>query len=81
MSSTISSTSYDKSSQTWTLQIESPSGRKTVVCKHLVMATGIGSQKPSIPKIKDQHVYEGHIVHSAVFRSGKALKEQGRNVS
>ncbi|KAL1630648.1 hypothetical protein SLS54_000519 [Diplodia seriata] len=79
-SAQIKSTLYDQSSQRWTITFQTPAGQCTAVAKHLVQATGIGSQKPYLPRIADRHLYRGISLHSAQFKSAAKLKEQGVKV-
>ncbi|KAI8714868.1 hypothetical protein NCS52_01207700 [Fusarium sp. LHS14.1] len=76
-SAQIKSTTYDQSTQRWTIKFETPAGLRTAVSKHLVQATGIASQKPYIPSVADQHLYKGINIHSTAYRSAKDLSEQG----
>ncbi|KAL0261575.1 hypothetical protein SLS55_003005 [Diplodia seriata] len=76
-STQIKSTLYDQSSQRWTITFQTPAGQRTAVSKHLVQATGIGSQKPYLPPIADRHLYKGISLHSAQYKSAAKLKEQG----
>lgn len=80
-SAKIQSTIYDQSARRWTVKFQTPSGLHTVVSKHLVQATGLGSQKPYLPPIADSHLYKGISVHSAEYKSATQLREQGVKVS
>lgn len=57
-----------------------PAGQRTAVSKHLVLATGIGSQKPNMPQIADRGLYQGISVHSAQYQNAKQLVEKGVKV-
>ncbi|KAL3433677.1 hypothetical protein BDV09DRAFT_186420 [Aspergillus tetrazonus] len=63
-SAEIQWTEYDELAKKWTIA-------------HLVLATGIGSQKPNMPYIAEPHIYKGISVHSAEYKNAKLLKEQG----
>ncbi|KAM0429243.1 hypothetical protein ACHAPT_006457 [Fusarium lateritium] len=76
-SANVQSTVYDQSTKRWTIKFQTPSGQHTAVCKHLVQATGIGSQKPNLPSIADQHLYEGISIHSQSYKNGNELKKKG----
>ena len=80
-SAKIKSTQYDDSTKRWTVRLETPAGEHRVVSKHLVQATGIGSQKPYIPSIPDSHLYKGISIHSASYKNAKELKEKGAKVN
>ncbi|KAJ4397789.1 hypothetical protein N0V93_002026 [Gnomoniopsis smithogilvyi] len=70
-------TKYDGQTKKWTVNIQTPSGNRSITCKQLVQATGFGSQKPYLPQITDSHVYKGISIHSTQFKSGRELKERG----
>lgn len=74
-------TTYDQKARTWSIKFETPLGQRTATAKHLVLATGIGSQKPYLPPIPGRDLYKGISVHSVAFKSGYELKNQGAQVS
>ncbi|KAM5368983.1 hypothetical protein ACJZ2D_009292 [Fusarium nematophilum] len=76
-SAEILSTVYDQTSRRWSVKFQTPSGVCTAVSKHLVQATGIGSQKPYLPAISDEKLYKGISIHSEDFKSGKDLAQKG----
>ncbi|PYH89515.1 FAD/NAD(P)-binding domain-containing protein [Aspergillus ellipticus CBS 707.79] len=76
-SADIQSTYYDKSAQQWEIHFQTPAGPRTAVSRHLVLATGIGSQKPNLPRIADSHLYHGISIHSAQYENATKLQEQG----
>ncbi|KAI0473870.1 FAD/NAD(P)-binding domain-containing protein [Xylariaceae sp. FL0804] len=76
-SASIKSTIYDKAAKLWHVKFATPNGLVRATCKHLVQATGIGSQKPYVPRISDAELYQGISIHSAQYKSGKQLKDQG----
>ncbi|KAE8391181.1 FAD/NAD(P)-binding domain-containing protein [Aspergillus alliaceus] len=49
----------------------------TANSKHLVLATGIGSQKPYLPTTVDSHLYQGISIHSAQYQNANQLAEKG----
>ncbi|KAK6007430.1 hypothetical protein QM012_004244 [Aureobasidium pullulans] len=49
----------------------------TVTARHLVQATGIGSQKPYLPPTTNQKAYKGTSLHSSDFKNAEKLKAQG----
>lgn len=61
----------------WQVELQTSAGICTVVARHLVQATGIGSQKPNLPPMADQQVYKGISVHSARYKNAKELRNQG----
>lgn len=56
-----------------------PAGHRTAVSRHLVLATGIGSQKPNRPQMKNAHLYNGITIHSADYKNAEQLKGQGQD--
>lgn len=77
----ILSTRFDKASKQWTVNFSTPAGEHTVVSKHLVQATGIGSQKPYVPAIADEELFGGVSIHSSQYKNGKEIAEKGVKVS
>ncbi|KAL5366573.1 hypothetical protein BJX96DRAFT_170043 [Aspergillus floccosus] len=73
----IRSTQYDPSTKRWVICFQAPTGQHTAFSKHLVIATGFGSQKANIPPIPDRHLYKGISIHSQQFQNGQRLREQG----
>lgn len=82
-SAKVLSTQYDANEKRWTLKVQTPSGEISVTSKHLVQATGVGSQKPYLPPaaITGREVYKGISVHSSQFKSAQELKARGVKVS
>ncbi|KLP12058.1 hypothetical protein CEK26_009144 [Fusarium fujikuroi] len=76
-STTIQSTVYDRSSEKWTIELQTPTGAITVTAKQLVQATGVSSQKPYVPTIASSEVYKGINIHSSDYKNARALFEQG----
>ncbi|ORY70999.1 uncharacterized protein BCR38DRAFT_2169 [Pseudomassariella vexata] len=76
-STTINSTVFNQSSKCWTVKLQTPTGIRTATCKHLVQATGIGSQKIYLPPMLNSELYQGISIHSQKFQSAKALQEKG----
>jgi cation diffusion facilitator CzcD-associated flavoprotein CzcO len=78
LGTTVTSTSYDVDTKTWTLELSS---KRTVVCKQLVIATGVCSNTEHIPDIQIDAPYKGISMHSKYFKNGKILAERGVQVS
>ncbi|RDW70455.1 Monooxygenase [Aspergillus mulundensis] len=76
-SAQIQRTEYDESTKRWSITFNTPSGQRRAISKHLVLATGIGSQKPNMPKIADAHLYRGISIHSSAYKNATVLKQQG----
>ncbi|KAJ5779330.1 hypothetical protein N7457_007050 [Penicillium paradoxum] len=73
----IQSTEYDLPTKQWTVKFRTPAGQHIATSKHIVMATGIGSQKWNIPRIADDNLYKGINIHSVQYRNAEQLKEKG----
>ncbi|KAL4926923.1 monooxygenase [Aspergillus undulatus] len=76
-SAQIKWTEYYEVTKKWSITFQTPSGQRRAASRHLVMATGIGSQKPRMPQIAEPYLYKGISIHSAEFKSAKLLKERG----
>lgn len=74
----IHSAKFDESHKRWTINLETPDGKRTVLSKHLVQATGIGSQIPHIPSIAGRDLFQGFSIHSASYsNANKDIKDKG----
>lgn len=80
-SARILSTSFDGATKQWTVKFSTAAGEHTVISKHLVQATGFGSQKPFVPAIANRELFGGLSIHSNEYKSGKELAERGVKVS
>lgn len=74
----IQSTQYDQSAKRWIIKYETSAGQGMAISKHLVLATGFGSQQYNIPQIADSQLYQGVNMHSAQYQDGKQLAEQAK---
>ncbi|RSL96375.1 hypothetical protein CEP52_011498 [Fusarium oligoseptatum] len=79
-SAKIQSTFYNQSTRRWTIKFQTPSGQRVAVSKHLVQATGVRSQKPYLPLVPNECLYQGINIHSVEFKNGNELKKQGVKV-
>jgi hypothetical protein len=81
-SATIQSTVYSPITKLWTLAYNTNGGTetKTIKCRHLVQATGLGSRIPFIPQIDGADRYCGTTTHSADFFNAGNLKTAGAKV-
>ncbi|KAI0010778.1 hypothetical protein F4779DRAFT_576077 [Xylariaceae sp. FL0662B] len=79
LSANIYSTIYNPSENKWIVKIKTADGgvTKTIISKHFVQATGIGSQKPYLPPMEDEHLFKGLSVHSAHYQNARSLLEKG----
>jgi len=80
-SAKIHSAVYDRSTRRWVVRFESPHGRQTAIAKHLVQATGFGSQKPHLPLLANEEVFRGISIHSMQYKNAALLKERGVKAS
>ncbi|KAI3055360.1 hypothetical protein CBS147353_11334 [Aspergillus niger] len=78
-SANIQWTEYNEATKTWHITFQTPVGQRMASSKHLVLATGIGSQKPHMPQIAEPHSYKGISIHSAQYKNPKVLREKGAN--
>ncbi|KAI1661103.1 hypothetical protein F4813DRAFT_399170 [Daldinia decipiens] len=79
ISTTISSSSFNTLEKKWTVKLKTIDGKpgKTITSKHFVQATGIGSQRPNLPTLENEHMFKGLNLHSVHFRNAQSLSEQG----
>ncbi|KAG9604984.1 hypothetical protein KCU77_g884, partial [Aureobasidium melanogenum] len=61
----------------WRVEFKTPYGPRTAITKHLVQATGIGSQVPYTPSIPERQAYNGIAIHSSQYKNPSVLKDQG----
>lgn len=61
----------------WHIEFRTPSGVRSATVKHIVQATGIGSQKPNLLSMTNQQLYQGVSLHSAGYKNAHELKKQG----
>ncbi|KAK8211871.1 hypothetical protein IWZ01DRAFT_481651 [Phyllosticta capitalensis] len=78
-SAKVESTQYDPEAKRWTIKFkvgDNPAVR-TTISKHLVQATGIGSQEPYVPNLANEKLYKGVSIHSHNYKDPAWLKQQG----
>lgn len=82
LSSEIQSSFFGVPEKKWMINLSCPddSRSKTIVSKHLVQATGLGSGKPYLPPAEGGDLYKGLNIHSTQYRNGQAMVEQGVKV-
>ncbi|KAF1970017.1 FAD/NAD(P)-binding domain-containing protein [Bimuria novae-zelandiae CBS 107.79] len=78
-STTVRATVFSITEKQWTVEVEvaRSDNVKTIICKHLVQTTGLGSGKPNLPLMKDSHLYNGLSIHSTRYRNVHELRERG----
>lgn len=74
----VQSSVFDTATKKWTVTIRTPAGRVTATARHVVQATGLGSQQPFVPKLADEGLYKGVSIHSTEYQNPEAsLKAKG----
>ncbi|KAK8040052.1 hypothetical protein PG993_008463 [Apiospora rasikravindrae] len=76
-SARITDTRYNKRTKRWTVTVQTPDRQTTVICRHLIQATGFGSQKPYMPPMQCPDLYKGISMHSAGYKNAKELVDKG----
>ncbi|KAG9566874.1 hypothetical protein KCU71_g3187, partial [Aureobasidium melanogenum] len=62
----------------WQIKFRTADRREVVAtARHLVQATGIGSQKPYVPPMTEREAYKGTSLHSSEYKNAVELKAQG----
>ena len=81
-SAVIQSTIYNPSEKKWTVKLKTANGKatKTIISKHFVQATGLGSGRPHIPPMKGEHLYRDFNLHSTQYCNAQLLEDQGVKV-
>ncbi|KUJ18522.1 FAD/NAD(P)-binding domain-containing protein [Mollisia scopiformis] len=74
---TVNATTFDNRSKSWTIKLLRNTVEKTVTCKHLVLATGVGFQGPYMPKLPGIEKYGGINIHSTSYKNASLLAEGG----
>ncbi|KIW17548.1 hypothetical protein PV08_04742 [Exophiala spinifera] len=74
LSTTVDSGSWDNQTQTYTLNIRRAGVESKVTAKHVVIATGAGSQTPVMPVLPNREKYRGLVLHSADYVSASEWK-------
>ncbi|CDM36621.1 hypothetical protein DTO006G1_1649 [Penicillium roqueforti] len=76
-SAQIQWTEYDPSTKRWIVKFQTPAGQRKAISKHVILATGIASQKVNIPSIADSYLYKGTSIHSEQYKNAEQVKEKG----
>ncbi|UKZ75723.1 hypothetical protein TrVFT333_003415 [Trichoderma virens FT-333] len=69
LSTTLESGTWDIDRQLYTLSIKRNGATLRITAKHVVFATGAGSQVPLIPEWPDKHQFAGILMHSQNYKS------------
>lgn len=76
----ITHTQYDTKAKRWTITVQTPGQCTRVISKHLIQATGFGSQKPFMPPMQNPDLYKGISIHSGEYKNPKQLADKGAKV-
>ncbi|KAL6822016.1 hypothetical protein J3E69DRAFT_357103 [Trichoderma sp. SZMC 28015] len=74
LSTTLVSGSWDKDQRLYTLTIKKNGIISKITAKHVVFATGAGSQVPLIPEWPDKDKFNGIIMHSQNYKSAEGWR-------
>ena len=68
--------SYDEQAKRWTavLRRADEATKRTIHCKHLVIAMGVSGSIPNIPNVAGLKDFAGEVVHSDDYTSGKKYR-------
>ncbi|KAF4420527.1 dimethylaniline monooxygenase (N-oxide forming) [Fusarium acutatum] len=75
LSTNVTSGSWDEATRTYTLDIVKEGRPMQITTRHVVIATGAGSQTPVFPKISnknEQESFKGVLLHSADYSTAQA---------
>ncbi|KAF5706030.1 dimethylaniline monooxygenase (n-oxide forming) [Fusarium mundagurra] len=75
LSTNVTSGSWDEATRTYTLDIVKEGRPMQLSTRHVVIATGAGSQTPVLPKISmraEQEAFKGVLLHSADYSTAQA---------
>ena len=65
--------SYNESTSTWTVRLrQADGGERALFVRHLVLATGSVSGPPNIPHLPGLSDFQGEVMHSTQFTSGRS---------
>jgi len=70
-STTFLGGSYDEDAAEWTVRVRTADGERTMHPKHVVIATGGISGTPNKPSLPGLDDFEGTVMHSEKFKSGR----------
>ncbi|TWH25024.1 flavin-containing monooxygenase [Rhodococcus rhodochrous] len=69
---TVTSSTYDVSTGTWELELDSCGQVHTVRPRHVVLATGLSGTEPRVPEFEGTDLFRGEILHSGRYRTEPA---------
>ncbi|OAL31909.1 hypothetical protein AYO22_00779 [Fonsecaea multimorphosa] len=74
LSTKVESGIWNAEKRLYTLKISRNGENSEIRTRHVVMATGAGSETPKIPLIADKELYKGLVLHSVSYKDAKAWK-------
>ena len=74
LKTTLETGSFDDQRRMWTLNVRHAGEIKTLTCKHLIMAVGVGGQIPFIPALPGREAFKGAALHSAEYQNSHPWK-------
>lgn len=74
LDTTLQTGSFDDQRRMWTLSVRYAGEIKTLNCRHLIMAVGVGVQTPFIPALPGRETFKGTALHSAEYQNSHPWK-------
>ncbi|KAJ0158646.1 putative indole-3-pyruvate monooxygenase YUCCA4 [Colletotrichum tanaceti] len=75
---TVTATSYDSTTRTWSVELKMGERRRRLSCRCLVLATGAGfSGAAPLPDLPGRELFRGPSMHSVEFRNAKEIVAKG----
>jgi cation diffusion facilitator CzcD-associated flavoprotein CzcO len=66
---------YEEASRTWSATFRlADDSKRTVRCRHIVLALGVSGGLPQVPKLAGSDAFAGDIIHSSAFKNGADYK-------
>ncbi|KAF5636969.1 dimethylaniline monooxygenase (n-oxide forming) [Fusarium tjaetaba] len=75
-STNVKSGSWDEASRAYTLDVVKEGRPMQISTRHVVIATGAGSQTPVLPTISNREAFKGVVLHSADYSTAQAWAEK-----
>ncbi|CZR43891.1 uncharacterized protein FPRO_13699 [Fusarium proliferatum ET1] len=72
LSTNVTSGSWNDDTRTYTLDIVKEGRSMQIITRHVVIATGAGSQTPVFPNISNKDSFKGTLLHSADYSNAQA---------
>jgi cation diffusion facilitator CzcD-associated flavoprotein CzcO len=66
---------YNESMQRWSIELQSKDGTKTIIPKHVVLATGLLSDFPVRPTFSGEDIFNGKVYHTVAHKSAALVPE------